>query len=106
MAILVFIIFIGLLSSTTYDYTSHREHTQEIIPSHDLQLGENSTWGAQGQDYFFLNERDAQGNLYVLGNTQSYGEGMDDLLLMKYASNGSKLWERVWGAKTWIASAI
>jgi len=40
---------------------------------------------------------DDEGNVYVLGYTQSFGAGEEDILLLKYAVDGVLLWARTWG---------
>jgi len=75
----------------------HKFETQEIFPSHHLAITENRTWGWEKENYFSLSTQDADGNLYVAGGTQSLEDGAEDLLLVKYAPNGTVLWEQIWG---------
>lgn len=56
------------------------------------------TWGDDG-----ANERalglaiDVMGNAYLAGWTDSYGEGQQDMLLLKYAGDGTLTWQKTWG---------
>ena len=40
---------------------------------------------------------DSMGNIYITGRTSSYGEGGDDICLVKYNSSGVIQWYRTWG---------
>jgi len=40
---------------------------------------------------------DAQGNVYVTGNTDFYSGGDEGAFLVKYTSEGELLWEKTWG---------
>jgi hypothetical protein len=40
---------------------------------------------------------DNAGNLYVVGNTTSYGEGNNDVLIQKWTTSGNLLWTYTWG---------
>jgi len=41
------------------------------------------------------------GDIYVAGETDSYGAGNYDVLLLKYDSAGKALWRRTWGGCSW-----
>jgi uncharacterized delta-60 repeat protein len=55
------------------------------------------TWGGVNWDFGYAMARDAAGNIYVTGYTQSYGAGNQDVALVKFAPNGTKLWNTTWG---------
>ena len=40
---------------------------------------------------------DGSGNIYVTGDTNSFGAGSHDLILLKYSVDGSLLWQKTWG---------
>jgi len=40
---------------------------------------------------------DSSGNIYVTGWTSGYGAGMSDILLLKFNSSGSLVWQRTYG---------
>ncbi|MEX2719177.1 MAG: hypothetical protein Q6370_023005 [Candidatus Sigynarchaeota archaeon] len=46
---------------------------------------------------------DAAGNVYICGDTDSFGIGETDLLLLKYAANGTLLWNRTWGSRAHLS---
>jgi hypothetical protein len=37
------------------------------------------------------------GNIYLVGNTESYGAGEMDVLFMKFGADGTPLWYKTWG---------
>lgn len=57
----------------------------------------NTTFG--GPDYDLCKDVtcDADGNIYLIGYTESYGAGNHDLVIVKYHPNGTKLWNITWG---------
>ena len=40
---------------------------------------------------------DGSGNIYMLGNTYSFGAGAQDVVVVKYDSTGSIVWQKTWG---------
>ena len=58
----------------------------------------NTTWGSVSSDEgrsVVLN--DASGEIFMLGNTRSFGSGSTDMALLKFNSTGGIQWERTWG---------
>jgi len=58
------------------------------------------TWGGSDWDGAYGVTDDAAGNVYVVGETISFGAGDFDILVLKYSADGTLLW-----AKTWAGSS-
>lgn len=54
----------------------------------------NRTWGGLVTDQSNVVATDSNGNVYIAGQTVSYGVGDGDALLVKYDSSGNQLWNR------------
>lgn len=61
----------------------------------DLQF--SKIWGGLRNDYGNAVAVDLFGNVYVVGTTDSIGAGGSDIILLKYDSSGSLLFQRTWG---------
>jgi len=55
------------------------------------------TWGGSSWDSSYAVAVSGPGDIYVAGNTSSYGAGGNDAFLLKFGSDGSLLWQRTWG---------
>lgn len=55
------------------------------------------TWGGNSVEEAAALSVDSNGNVYIAGNCYSFGAGYYDTFLLKYASNGTLLWQRTWG---------
>jgi hypothetical protein len=56
-----------------------------------------TTWGGSNDDNGEGIALDGLGNIYITGNTFSYGAGSWDSFLLKYNSDGNLLWYKTWG---------
>ncbi len=63
----------------------------------DLRLVWEQTWGGKGGESARAIAVDAAGNILVTGHTTSYGNGENDIMLLKYGPDGTLLWEQLWG---------
>lgn len=63
--------------------------------SHVFDL--NCIWRGPDNDYASSVATDSLGNIYVVGYTYSYGEGVVDILLVKFNHNGGLEWFTTWG---------
>ncbi len=57
----------------------------------------NRTWGGTGGDYSRGVSTDNSGNVYLGGWTASFGAGAADAFVVKYAPDGTQLWNHTWG---------
>ena len=62
-----------------------------------LVLVQQGTWGGPDTDEAAGVAVAADGSVYVIGTTLSFGAGGRDAFLLKYASTGSLVWQRTYG---------
>ena len=60
-------------------------------------LQQERTWGGLDRDGAQGVAAAADGSVYVTGGTRSFGAGDEDAFLLKYAANGTLLWQRTYG---------
>lgn len=58
----------------------------------------NRTWGGLSNDICWAIALDSSDNIYLAGNTQSYGAGNYDIYLVKFNITGDIQWNRTWGS--------
>jgi uncharacterized delta-60 repeat protein len=56
------------------------------------------TWGGSGVEQGYAICVDSAGDIYVTGSTDSFGLGSDEAYVIKYAPDGTLLWQRIWGS--------
>ncbi|MHA1376703.1 MAG: SBBP repeat-containing protein, partial [Promethearchaeota archaeon] len=61
------------------------------------------TWGGLEGDFCGSMDLDSFDNIYLTGDTDSYGTGSNDLFLVKYDGSGNFLWESLWGTSAYDA---
>ncbi|MGB5912735.1 MAG: SBBP repeat-containing protein, partial [Promethearchaeia archaeon] len=57
----------------------------------------NRTWGGIEHDAGRGIATDSLGNIYLVGQTESFGAGDHDIILVKYDENGLQQWNHTWG---------
>ncbi|MFX1499265.1 MAG: hypothetical protein ACFFBH_17245 [Promethearchaeota archaeon] len=105
---LALILLIPFISSVMIrqDFISCEE-TDEYKNGLKLSNGEshvyewNVTWGGGDHDYSFDMVIDDSDNVYIVGRTRSFGEGNEDVALVKYNNEGVQLWNLTWGGSSW-----
>lgn len=106
--IIILIILIGFSSILLYsnfyfrvnlsDIGKSGEKSPSLSSSYSLSPKWNITWGGTDGDTGRGIAVDSDGNIYVAGYTSSYGEGLDDVCLVKYNSSGFLQWNTTWGS--------
>jgi len=67
----------------------------------------NRTWGGSNNEYPYYNGGVAIGpsnDIYITGQTDSFGAGNYDVFIAKYDNNGNQLWNRTWGTSFYDVS--
>lgn len=57
------------------------------------------TWGGSEREYYYDAILDSANNIYLTGETNSYGSGFTDIFLLKYSSSGFLEWFSIWGSE-------
>ncbi|MFX0043746.1 MAG: SBBP repeat-containing protein, partial [Candidatus Hodarchaeota archaeon] len=60
----------------------------------------NRTWGGSDYDNCYAVAVDSSDNVYLAGETDSFGAGGYDMILVKFDNSGVQLWNRTWGGST------
>lgn len=75
------------------DIIPYNSDTDDLLPEW------NYTWGGseheRGRDICI----DSSDNIYITGETESFGAGDDDIFLLKYNKQGIKQWNVTWGSE-------
>jgi hypothetical protein len=94
----------GIWGDGTYIYTTGVSKSfgagqdDLIIIKWDLAGNQiwNKTWGGIGNDGGNVITGNGT-HIYIAGYTASYGAGSNDVLMMKWDTNGSVIWNKTWG---------
>lgn len=57
----------------------------------------NRTWGGSNSERGQAIRIDQSDNIYIAGDTRSFGTGRDDMVIIKYDTSGNVIWDYVWG---------
>ncbi|MFX0023893.1 MAG: SBBP repeat-containing protein [Candidatus Hermodarchaeota archaeon] len=61
----------------------------------------NRTWGGPYNDICWAIALDSSDNIYLAGNTLSYGAGGSDMCIVNFNSTGDFQWNKTWGSYEW-----
>jgi uncharacterized delta-60 repeat protein len=56
-----------------------------------------TSWGGSEYEQGTGVAIDSDGNIYCVGSTSSFAGGVNNIVLLKYTSNGTRLWVQIWG---------
>jgi hypothetical protein len=79
------------------DTASGYDNMLMVKYSSSLALQWEKHWGSLMTDDAWAIDTDADGNIYIAGETWGYGEGFTDVVLLKLAPDASSIWQRTWG---------
>jgi uncharacterized delta-60 repeat protein len=74
-----------------------RENYLKIAATANYTLDFDTTWGGSNYDHANGITVDGVGNIYITGQTSSFGAGQDDAFIAKYDSTGTSLLNITWG---------
>ncbi len=85
------------VTGTTYSFGAGGVDMVLVKYDEDGEQQWNRTWGGGDGDYGYGVAVDSLDNVYVAGDTYSFGAGNSDMVLVKYDGNGMRQWNRTWG---------
>ena len=104
--LIIIFLFNILLIGTNCTFLPHRSNNSKfdveettLNPSSNIPILEwNLTWGGSDIDEGNSLAIDSSDNIFIVGTTYSFGEGQDDMALIKYSSSGIQDWNTTWGS--------
>ena len=82
-------------ATQTFDGENYHVFLQEYTSSCNLIYTQE--WGGQGNDIPHAITTDTIGNVYVVGSTDSFGNGLTQIFLLKYNNQGELVFSQTWG---------
>ena len=96
---------IGNIYIAGLNRSSHSDDYLVVKLDHSGNHLWNRTWGGLQSDQAFAAGVDASDNIYIAGSSNSFGSVNKDITLVKFDTNGNKLWNRTWDSswseETW-----
>ncbi len=80
------------------------ENNQDIFIAKYNNSGDLSwktAWGGNADDFGNAICLDSFNNLYITGQTESYGNGSSDICVLKFTNSGDFVWNKTWGGLDW-----
>lgn len=101
--ILIGILYFMIASSGSLKSLEFSSETLEkakdvrIAAVDNYRLDLTITWGGSNTDKGYDISVDNSGNIYITGETMTFGAGDEDAFIVKYDSSGAQQWNRTWG---------
>ena len=109
MGLISILYFCSIVSGlNTFSNEQDDKDNKNIVPllsaSNSVVIKWNRTWGGIDGDYGMGVAVDSSDNVYLAGQTDSFGAGGYDMVLVKYDSSGGQQWNRTWGGSIYFDS--
>lgn len=91
-------------ATQTFDGEHYHVFLQEYTSSCNLLYTQE--WGGQGNDIPHALTTDTLGNLYVVGSSDSFGNGVTQIFLLKYDTTGELQFSQTWGTSNSYGSGV
>jgi len=91
-------------ATQTFDGEAYHVFLQEYTSSCNLLYTQE--WGGQGNDIPHAITTDTVGNVYVVGSTDSFGNGVTQIFLLKYDTTGGRLFSQTWGTSNSYGNGV
>jgi hypothetical protein len=91
-------------ATQTFDGENYHVFLQEFTSS--CNLLNTREWGGQGNDIPHGITTDTVGNVYVVGSTDSFGNGLTQIFLLKYDTEGELLFSQTWGTSNSFGNGV
>ena len=104
---LILILYFSIIGQglNTFSDEQDDKDNMNIVPllsaSDFVAVEWSRTWGGNDWDYGYGVVVDSYNNVYLAGDTSSFGAGYSDMVLVKYDSSGVQQWYRTWGGSDW-----
>ena len=99
----IFILFISILLNENITLINKQDKKDNLTFKSRLSISNSikynwyRTWGGVDVDDGWCVAIDSLDNVYLAGETMSYGAGDQDMVVVKYDKNGVQQWNRTWG---------
>jgi len=91
-------------ASQTFDQENYHVFLQEFTYSCTLIYSQE--WGGTGNDIPHGITTDTIGNVYVVGSTDSFGNGVTQIFLLKYDNTGELRFSQTWGTSNSFGDGV
>ena len=97
LVIIISSLFIAQTVAAKQYFNNNSRQSRIFEENNDGEIMWSSTFGSGGSDYGYSIEQTNDGGFILTGFTNSYGEGMNDVYVVKIDSEGDTIWTRTFG---------